>query len=311
MIRYMIPLLFFFTTPASGEGWPREISHIGGVLRIAQEPEVIVSTSPSLTGTLLAIGAPVTATAATTPNTFTDSKGFFTQWAKKADENKVAVLYNHLTFDLEAVMAYNPDLVVVSATGAGSVMEHVSQLDTLGLPNIVVNYSSGSWQELARKLGAATGSEAGAERAIEEFAQKITDIAAELTIPAGKVTLVGYNIAGTYSVGRAESPHAALLRDLGFDVAPLPEGLSGQITRSSDFDFVSRENLSGGISGETIFLLRATEKDVAVFLSDPLLANHPAVKAGRVYALGPLSHRIDYFSGLVIADLISGYFAVE
>lgn len=53
------------------------------------KPLRIVSTAPSLTGILLAINAPLVASAATTPSPLTDEKGFFSQWAKVADERGV------------------------------------------------------------------------------------------------------------------------------------------------------------------------------------------------------------------------------
>ena len=51
------------------------------------------STTPSVTGILLAMDAPLVASAATTPSRLTDAKGFFSQWAKVADQRGVEVLY--------------------------------------------------------------------------------------------------------------------------------------------------------------------------------------------------------------------------
>jgi iron complex transport system substrate-binding protein len=85
----------------------------------------------------------------------------------------------------------------------------------------------------------------------------------------------------------------------------LPESLRGRVTRSSDFDFISHENLAAAISGDSVFLLRAEEKDVEAFLADPVLANLPAVVNRRVYALGQSSFRIDYYSGLQVIDTVA------
>ncbi|MCR3806229.1 hypothetical protein K3Z85_29415, partial [Pseudomonas aeruginosa] len=82
------------------------------------KPARIVSTTPSVTGILLAMDAPLVASAATTPSRLTDAKGFFSQWAKVADQRGVEVLYRNLRFDIEAVIAQDPDLLVASATGA-------------------------------------------------------------------------------------------------------------------------------------------------------------------------------------------------
>ena len=53
-------------SPDQGE-WPRTITHEMGETVLEAKPERIVSTSLSVTGTLLAIDAPVVATAATSP----------------------------------------------------------------------------------------------------------------------------------------------------------------------------------------------------------------------------------------------------
>jgi iron complex transport system substrate-binding protein len=271
----------------------------------AAELQRIVSTSPSVTGILLAINAPVVASAAATPSRLTDSKGFFTQWASVADSRGVQPLYYNLQFDLEATIAAEPDLVVVSATGADSVAPHKSELQAQQLAVMVVDYSTHSWQEIATELGARSGHSEEAKKAIERFDAHVREVAGKLVSPAGKVSVVGYNLGGSYSIGRINSAQGRLLQALGFQVQELPEALVGQITRSSDFQFISRENLAAAITGDSVFLLSATSSDVQAFLADPVLANLPAVRNKRVYPLGPSSFRIDYYSGWQMADTVA------
>ncbi|MDQ6155697.1 Fe2+-enterobactin ABC transporter substrate-binding protein, partial [Pseudomonas aeruginosa] len=116
------------------------------------KPARIVSTTPSVTGILLAMDAPLVASAATTPSRLTDAKGFFSQWAKVADQRGVEVLYRNLRFDIEAVIAQDPDLLVASATGADSAAPYRAELEAQGVPTLVVDYSKHSWQELATEL---------------------------------------------------------------------------------------------------------------------------------------------------------------
>lgn len=286
------------------EAWPRTIVHDAGGLTLSGRPERIVSTSPSVTGILLGIGAPVLATAATTPSALTDDKGFFSQWASVADERGVSVLYPSLRFDIEAVISWKPDLIVVSATGADSVKQHYDALTELGIPTLVVDYSNRSWEEIAVELGRATGHEDGAAKAIESLDAYAASRASKIVVPDEPVTIVGYNIGGSYSIGRTESPQARLLSTLGFKVVGLPDTLRSQVTRSTNFDFISHENLPAAIEGNSVFLLRGTEADVEAFLADPVLANRPAVKDRSVYPLGPSSFRIDYYSGRQMIDTV-------
>lgn len=293
---------------AQEAGWPRSIAHEGGTLTLKAKPHRIVSTTPSVTGILLAIGAPVIASAATTPSPFTDGKGFFAQWAGEADRRGVGVLYPSLKFDIEAVIGRQPDLAIVSTTGADSVLQHRTELEAQGIPTMVVNYSNRSWQELATELGEATGLEQEARAAIGRFDADVAAAAAGMAVRGTRASIVGYDIAGSYSVARVESPVAKLLAALGFDIAGLPAALRPASQRPSDFEFFSRENLSAAITGDTVFLLRATEKDVQAFLAEPILANHPAVIAKRVYALGLTSFRIDPYSGRQIVARMTDYF---
>ncbi|MGE8412109.1 MAG: Fe2+-enterobactin ABC transporter substrate-binding protein [Pseudomonas sp.] len=274
----------------------------------AATPARIVSTSPSVTGILLAMEAPLVASAATTPSRLTDSRGFFSQWAPVAEQRGVQVLYRNLQFDIEAVIASDPDLLVLSATGADSVIAQRSELQAQGIRTLVVDYSNHSWQDIATELGRHTGLERQAQAAIQRFDEYATQTAAAIKTPAGPVSVVGYNIAGSYSIGRLDSPQARLLSALGFRVAPLPEAMAGTVTRASDFQFISRENLPAAITGDSVFLLSADDRDVQAFLADPVLANLPAVINKRVYALGPSSFRIDYYSGRQMIDTVAASF---
>jgi iron complex transport system substrate-binding protein len=148
---------------------PRGAAPGAGAAPQAALPQRIVSTSPSVTGILLAIDAPVVASAATTPSRLTDDKGFFSQWAAVADQRGVQVLYRNLQFDIEAALGASPDLLVASATGADSVAQHRSELQAQGLPTVVVDYSSQSWQDIATELGRITGHARQAAEAIARF----------------------------------------------------------------------------------------------------------------------------------------------
>jgi iron complex transport system substrate-binding protein len=238
----------------------------------------------------------------------TDEKGFFSQWAKVADERGIEVLYSNLEFDIEAIIAAEPDLVVVSATGADSVLPQYAELVAQGIPTMVVNYSNQSWQDIAKQLGKAAGLEDEVAASVARFDDYAAKAAAEITAPGDPVTIVGYNIGNSYSIGKQTSAQAQLLEALGFKVAGLPDALTKQVTRSSDFDFISHENLSAAVTGKSVFLLRGLNGDVHSFLSDPVLANLDAVKGSQVYSLGPTSFRIDYYSGIQMIDMVVPHF---
>ena len=307
-LRLSLPLLLIAPLTAAAEDWPRTIVQPGGDLVLQAPPQRIVSTSPSLTGILLAIEAPVIATAAAVTGPLTDDNGFFRQWAEIAHARGVEVLYPNLAFDIEALVIAEPDLVIVSATGGDSALPFVGELQVQDMPVMVLDYSTDSWEELAARLGHATGHEEDVARVTRDFAEQAARANAAFTRPDGTVSIVSYNFAGTYAVSRPSSAQAKVLADLGFTVTGLPPALEGQIVRPGDFDFISHEVLPAAITGDSVFLLNGTPETVAAFRADPVLANLPAVREGRVYPLGPTSFRVDYYSGLEIIRTLAPYF---
>ncbi|MFJ4029019.1 Fe2+-enterobactin ABC transporter substrate-binding protein [Paenarthrobacter sp. NPDC089989] len=294
---------------AASSSWPRTVKHENGETVINAKPENIVSTSITATGSLLAINAPVKKTAATNPSDITDSKGFFSQWASVADERGVGVLYPNLELDLEAVIASDPDLIVVSTSGADSVADHYKELSDIA-PTIVVNYADKTWQDLATELGEATGHEDDAKSAISEFDGTVKAAADKIKHPSGNSTIMNFNGAGNDSaVGKLTGTHAKLLTQLGFKVTEAPEGLDSSKTPRSDFAFVSLENLPKAATAENLFVLSGEEAEVKAILDEPVLANLPAVKAKTVHPLGKTSFRLDYYSGKQLVDLLTNTFS--
>ncbi|STV38973.1 Ferric enterobactin-binding periplasmic protein FepB [Klebsiella pneumoniae] len=111
-------LLLLGITSAQAADWPRQVTDSYGTHTLPSQPLRIVSTSVTLTGSLLAIDAPVVASGATTPNNrVADSQGFLRQWSEVAKARKLARLYIGEP-SAEAVAAQMPDLILVSATAA-------------------------------------------------------------------------------------------------------------------------------------------------------------------------------------------------
>ncbi len=292
------------TTDMADGAWPRTIEHELGETVIEQPPQRIVNTAASITGTLLAMNAPVIASAATDPSGITDDKGFFSQWADEADAVGVDVLYPGSGFDLESLIVEDPDLVILSVSGTDSVSENYEQI-AAQFPTIAVDYSRQSWQELATELGEALGLEDEAQQAIDDFDAYIENAAAKIKAPGNGAAIVSYNGPdGHQGVAKAGGPHADLMEALGVQINEAPEELDTSEQAHDDFAFFSMENLSRAITGDAVFLLSGTDETVAEFTGEPALANLDAVQNGAVHPLGPTSFRIDPYSGREVADAV-------
>ena len=285
----------------AGEGeWPRTVEHEAGSTEITEQPLRIVSTSITLTGTLLAIDAPVVASAATTVGPLTDDDGFFTQWADVAAERGVEVLYPDLELDLEAIEVAEPDLIVGSTTGADATTDAYDQLSEIA-PTILLDYGSYSWQDLAEILGEATGLEEQASTVVSDFDTWVGEQAASITLPAQPTTALVYNGADGVMVFTPESAQGTLLADLGFEYVGADAEFAD--TARTDAWAVTQENAAAALEPVQTILLVFTA-DTEALLADPLLANQAAVAGESVAALGLTSFRIDYYSATELVELV-------
>ncbi len=291
------------TQPASAAGFPLSFENYDGTItEIPARPQRIVSTSVTLTGGLLAFDAPVIASGAAA------NGQFFAQWADVADQKGVQTLWSAGSPDLEAVIAQDPDLIVVSSSGADSVEDNLADLQAIA-PTVVVDYGNGTWQDTSRKLAEAAGLNDAAESAISDFEAHVKDVAGKITVPEGKANIISFNGPGQNNqIGREVGPHAQLLEELGFAIEdPNPEWHTQEGGLRNDFVWGSYENLTE-LTAQTTFILSKDNEGAQAFATDPVLANVPSVKDGQVYGLGKNSFRIDYYSANEIVDGILANF---
>ena len=289
-------------TTAAAE-WPRVFENADGTTtEIPEQPERILSTAVSVTGTLLAIDAPVVASGSQVGGVW------FDQWADIADERDVTNLWSVGEFDLEAVMANEPDLIVVATSGRDALTDQVADLQSIA-PTIVVDYGAQTWQDLAVELGEATGLEAQAEKTISDFDALVRETAGAITVPKGTADVISFNGPGQDNpIARVGGSHANLLEALGFTVEDPDPAWHTQAQERADFVWATYENLLQ-LTSETTFILSADDEKAQGFAQDPVLANLPSVAAGQVYGLGVNSFRMDLYSSTEIVEHIKDLFS--
>ncbi|WP_104399534.1 Fe2+-enterobactin ABC transporter substrate-binding protein [Vibrio penaeicida] len=267
----------------------------GSETAIPAKPTRILSTSVTISGTLLAIDAPLIASASNYEGTF------FKQWADLAEKRHVESVWPAGSVDLESAYLYEPDLIVVAWRGADSAREQLAEFQQIA-PTIVLDYTALSWQDLAIKLGDATGLENQAQQRIDEFDQLVADSKSKIKIPDGETNIVAYYGAGsTNAVALETGVHAKLLSDLGFRMEAQNRQWHDNSIPLSDFLRVHFELLTQ-LKAQTTFLLEANEETAKMFMQDPILVNLPAVKKKQVFGLGMNSFRIDMYSAMEIVN---------
>jgi len=261
----LLSLFVLGLTSAAAADWPRQVTDSRGVHTLEHKPTRIVSTSVTLTGSLLAIDAPVVASGATTPNNrVADGQGFLRQWGDMAKQRKVARLYIGEP-SAEAVAAQMPDLILISATGGDSALALYDQLSAIA-PTLIINYDDKSWQALLTQLGAITGHEKQAAERIAAFDKQLAQVKQQMTLPPQPVNAIVYTAAAhSANLWTAESAQGKLLHQLGFTLADLPAGLQTSTSQGKRHDIIQLggENLATGLNGEGLFVIAGDEKDVA------------------------------------------------
>lgn len=276
----LLSLFVLGLTSAAAADWPRQVTDSRGVHTLESKPTRIVSTSVTLTGSLLAIDAPVVASGATTPNNrVADGQGFLRQWGDMAKQRKVARLYIGEP-SAEAVAAQMPDLILISATGGDSALALYDQLSAIA-PTLIINYDDKSWQALLTQLGEITGHEKQAAERIAAFDKQLAQVKQQMTLPPQPVNAIVYTAAAhSANLWTTESAQGKLLHQLGFTLADLPAGLQTSTSQGKRHDIIQLggENLATGLNGEGLFVFAGDEKDVAAIYANPLLAHLPSVK---------------------------------
>ncbi|QDZ42969.1 Fe2+-enterobactin ABC transporter substrate-binding protein [Corynebacterium sp. sy039] len=300
--------------------WPRTIKSVSPTnpqetidVTIEKKPENIVSTAVSLTGGLLAIDAPLAGTAVQSKNNgIADDKGFFTQWADVAEEKNLATIYEREP-NAEAILAANPDLVIMSAAGADSAVSVYDQISEV-VPVVIVNSVTGTWESVLEQLGEVTGHETEAKKAIESYEDKVQEVADSISTPEQPVNIISFGQGGnTLNVWTAESAQGKLLSQLGWEIAvPAEEFANGdpRFAGRKDVKSVAAENFDPALTGKTIFVLNPDGGDSLVdkVKELPQLAGNAAVTADAVHELPPYFFRVDYYSAMKTLEFIQENF---
>ena len=302
------------TEAASEEGsWPRTVASEefeGAEVTIPEKPQRIVSTSVSLTGSLLAIDAPVVASGAGRPNSnFADDRGFFKQWADAPGVENIDVLYDNEP-DVEAILAAKPDLIVVSTIGRDSAMPVIDQLKAAA-PTIVVGYDDKPWQEVTTILGQAIGHEKQAAEAIDTFEKRVDEVKNSITLPDQPVNIMRYLTKdGSANIMTPASGQGQLLEELGFTIADIPSEIvdEKEAAHRSDRVHVSAENLPVALNGKGIFITAEPDEVIDDVLANPALAKVEPVADKKIWSLGADTFRMDYFSATNIVNRIEADF---
>jgi hypothetical protein len=288
----------------------RTITHDLGEAVVNGTPKRIVSTSVVLTGTLLALDAPVVGSGASKPNSEGfDDVGFFTHWSAIAKERDVKALYANNKLDIEAVTAAKPDLIIIAPTGNDSTKDDYDSLSKIA-PTVAINYNSESWQAVTRQVADVTGTQAKAEELVKTFDAKIAELKAGMTgVPAEPVQAIVYTPSKGLSFAKPGGPHDEIFAALGFKLAEAPASSGEEGANRKDFVFATVEQSVQALTSDTLLLVSGDEKTVEQLKADSNYNTTKTVSSGKLVPLGISSFKLDYYSALAMAETLAAAYA--
>ena len=253
-------------------GWPRTVEVLNGLVTINAKPERILTVSLGHDEVTYAM-VPASRVVAT---------GSYTKLAQHSNVAHLAEAVGSITLDAEQVVSYNPDLVIASPFTKA---DFIDALRNVGIPVVQTklhNDPDGRIQDIIL-LGYVYGE---VDRALElaDEVQARYDALKEVTSakPVSDrqrvLSLTSYSDK-IYTAGAGSTEGGIIEAADGINVAALA-GLEGNPTTS----------LEGVIamSPEVIFIPQPPDSGEPFreqLLSDPALAEVPAIKNGRVYVV--------------------------
>lgn len=278
----------------------------GVEITLPAQPKNIISTSVVITGTLLALDAPIKASGGSMPNSIgLDENGWFTQWSDIAKERGLKSLFVKQELNLEAIIAAKPDLIFVSKSGGDSHFDHYEQLKKIA-PTVVIDYNSNDWRTVTEKVANIIGLSENANKILKDFDESLKKIKEEITPPNNPVNIAVYSGSGGLSVGLPTAPQALILTDLGFVIQDT--GIKAEEGRT-DFAFTTVEQALQSLKQDTLLLVGNSAEEKDSLLVDSQFSSLPAVQKKKVYELGVASFKLDYYAALDLVKHVKMNFA--
>lgn len=195
---------------------PRTIEHRYGQTRIEGVPERVVTLGLTDQDYVIALGvAPVG-----TSEWFGQQPGALYPWAREAlgDAPMPETVLDVYEYDVEAVAALQPDLIL--ASNSGMTEEEYARFSeiapTVAQPAAYPDFGA-PWQEITRRTGAALGRAELAEDLVTDLEAEFQQAVADNPALDGATGLIAGVIDGEFYI-YPEGPAPGFLRDLGLEV---------------------------------------------------------------------------------------------
>ncbi|MEV0650774.1 ABC transporter substrate-binding protein [Phytomonospora sp. NPDC050363] len=291
----------------------REVTTDRGPVTIPAAPKRVVVLNYALAGYLYKLDVPVVATI---PEDANATEGRFSDfWAAEAEaEGTVFLPWSVDGFDLEAVLAQDPDLIVGGGIGFPLAQaEQVYDKLTGIAPTVLVSGTLTTWRDQFSFL-AEDVFDKGAEYAeyVTAYDTRAAEVRDSIKPPPGPVVFLAFTADGT-AYGLVESVGLPVeFADLGIEPAPIfADGGFEVYGKGGDMFELSTEQVGKTVTQPTVFVMgfNGDFTDVATLKKNPVYAALPAFAEGHAYDLPYWVLRGDYDEAMALLDIVAERFA--
>ena len=296
---------------ASEEATTRVVSTEQGDVTIPADPQKVVVLNYALAGYLYDLDVPV---AALTSEDFSYEGSFSDFWAKDAEKQGTEfITWSGDGFDLEAILALEPDLIVGGGIGFPLFLATDAYDDLSDIaPTVLVSGDKATWQDQYSFLADDVfGKGEVYDEALAAYEERVDEVAANITVPTAPSAFLSILPDGTVYVAREDMGLPVVFDAVGIEAAPLfAEGDYEPYTPGGDSFELSTEQVGQVITQPTVFItgFNTDIGDIDTLSENPVLAALPAFQNDAAYVLPYWVARGDYDEALALLDIIEELF---
>lgn len=298
---------------AGGAGDTRVVNTPKGEVEIPADPQRVVVLNYALAGYLYEMDVPVTATI---PEDASQARGEFSEmWGDAPAEDGTEFLpWSADGFDLEAILATDPDLIVAGGWGFPNFQADAAYADLSAIaPTVIVDKAFVDWTEQAEFLAVEVFDREDAfTEMVRTYEGRVAEVASTIEVPSQPTSFISVTADGTPYLLFDDTGLPVMFDALGFrtndlvarhDLAPYQPG--------GDMAELSTEQLGQLVDSETLFVMgfNAETTSVSELADSPAWRNLPAFVGGNAYDLPYWAVRHDYNEALALLDIVQEEFA--
>lgn len=300
------------TDTATASAAQRTVTTEQGDVTFPAEPQRVVLLNYALAGYLYDLEVPVVGMI---PEDADAGGEFSAFWSSDAEAQGTEFLpWSTDGFDLEAIMAMQPDLIVAGGIGFPlfQALDVYEQLSAIA-PTVIVSGDKTEWQQQFEFLADEVFAKPEVyDAALAAYDERIAEVRDAIAVPEGESAFVAFTADQTPYVLVEDRGLPAMFAELGFTPAPLfASGEFEPYTTGGDMFELSTEQIGQVLTQPSMFVMgfNGPTIDLATLAANPVYAALPSFTAGQAFELPYWALRGDYDEALAVLDLVETQFA--